>query len=336
MIFINACVCGVFAVKDGKILSYSLFKKDPEIIAEKMRKPEEAKEMARKFDEKVVSEFNIEGCEQRSENKGKEFLRKNFRKICFEKGFAKTDEELNNLINKTAIEMAKKRIKTGVKKDKLIVQCINTYNSLEEISNKMVEHLREWYGLHYPELKVKDHEKYAALVFDYGRRENFPEFTKSIGINIDKKDESIIKKYAKEVKNVFDTKEDIKKYLDETMKEIASNLNSIVGPVIGAKLIAARGSLKNLAKTPTSTIQVLGAEKALFRHMKGKGKPPKYGILHSHPEIATAKKDIKGKVARAIASKITMAVKTDYYLGKYKPEYKKELEKRIKEIKGGK
>ena len=119
------------------------------------------------------------------------------------------------------------------------------------------------------------------------------------------------------------------------MPEVAPNVTAIAGSTLAAKLMVLAGGLKNLAKLPSSTIQLLGAEKALFRFMKNKGKslPPKYGILFLHPEVTNAPVEVKGKVARAVASELSMAAKTDFYTGENKTEdYKKHLKKRIKEI----
>ena len=109
-------------------------------------------------------------------------------------------------------------------------------------------------------------------------------------------------------------------------------MTAITGVSIGAKLLEHAGSLKRLAEMPASTIQLLGAEKALFRHIKNKKNLcPKYGLLHEHPFITQSKKKSHGKIARALADKIAIAVKVDYFKGKFiGDKLRKELEKKIK------
>jgi nucleolar protein 56 len=125
------------------------------------------------------------------------------------------------------------------------------------------------------------------------------------------------------------------------MNKIAPNITSLVGAYLAAKLLAHVGSLAKLAKLPASTIQLLGAEKALFRHMHlkrahKKTRPPKYGIIFNHPAVQAARDELRGKVARLIASKLALAARTDFYVKKLKPEYKKELDEKLKEILGEK
>ena len=115
------------------------------------------------------------------------------------------------------------------------------------------------------------------------------------------------------------------------MKLLCPNITAVAGAVIGAKLLAIAGSLKKLSLFPASTVQLLGAEKALFRHLKTGAKSPKYGILHEHPLIAQAKKKDHGKVARLLADKIAIAAKVDFFKGNYVGDkLKKDIERRIK------
>ncbi len=118
------------------------------------------------------------------------------------------------------------------------------------------------------------------------------------------------------------------------MRKIAPNLSAIAGPVLGARLLAKAGGLKKLALLPASTIQVIGAEKALFRHLRTGARPPKHGILFQHPLVRNAKKWQRGKIARTIAAKLAIAAKEDYFGGKYiADDLRKEIEERVKEIK---
>jgi nucleolar protein 56 len=117
------------------------------------------------------------------------------------------------------------------------------------------------------------------------------------------------------------------------MKEEAPNVNAVCGSVIGARLIASAGGLRRLAEFPSSTVQILGAEKALFAHLKKGVKPPKYGVLFQHPAVHSAPFDKRGKIARKIASKTSSAAKIDYFKGEFAGErLAKELEEELKSI----
>jgi len=123
---------------------------------------------------------------------------------------------------------------------------------------------------------------------------------------------------------------DEEKYLERKMTELCPNMTAVAGYLIGAKLLAYAGSTKRLAELPSSTIQLLGAEKALFRHITRNSLPPKYGVLHEHPMIARARKQDHGKVARLLADKISIASRVDYFKGAFiGDKLKEEIEKRF-------
>ena len=121
--------------------------------------------------------------------------------------------------------------------------------------------------------------------------------------------------------------------IEEDMKEIAPNISSIVGPMIGARLISSAGGINKLAMMPASTIQILGAEKALFRFKKEGGKPPKHGYIFQHTYISKAPRDIRGKIARVFATKISIASKADVFTKRdLSKELARDLEERVKDI----
>ena len=117
------------------------------------------------------------------------------------------------------------------------------------------------------------------------------------------------------------------------MKKIAPNITAIAGPTIGARLLAKAGGLEKLARLPASTIQVLGAEKALFRALRKGTKPPKHGILFQHPWVHGTPRWQRGKIARVIAAKLALAARIDLYRGELVKELVEKLKERIKEIK---
>jgi nucleolar protein 56 len=186
---------------------------------------------------------------------------------------------------------------------------------------------------------VANHEKYAKLIVEFGSRNNIKDqelstlAKNSVGIEFEEKDIRIAQKLAQSILNLYSLKEDLTRYTEDATKTIAPNISEIAGPMLAARLISKAGSLEKLAKSASSTIQLLGAEKSLFRFLHGKGKSPRFGILATHPLVQNAPEKLKGKVARSIASKLSIAAKIDFYSKEDKSkEMKKELQEKIKEI----
>jgi nucleolar protein 56 len=159
------------------------------------------------------------------------------------------------------------------------------------------------------------------------------ENNRSVGAPISETDLQMVMEFAATIKSLLNTKKSINTYVDSRMEEIAPNLKDLAGSSLGAKLIAHVGSIERLSKMPSGTVQVLGAEKALFRHLKTGERPPKHGLIFQHPEVRGAKWWIRGKIARTLASKISLAVRKDVYSGEYDPTILENFEKRVEEIK---
>jgi nucleolar protein 56 len=134
------------------------------------------------------------------------------------------------------------------------------------------------------------------------------------------------------IKEIYDLRKDLEDYIEKLMKEIAPNLSEIATPKIGARLILLAGGLKELSLLPSSTIQVLGAEKALFLHLSKGIKPPKHGVIFNHPYLQKLSPKRRGAMARTLASKISIAVKADLNGKIIYQKLKEELDKRFKEL----
>ena len=275
---------------------------------------------------------------------------------AIETGFAKDAEEFNLWTRNFTMELAKLRVKGAVEqRDLIVAQAIQTLDDLDRTVNLFMGRLREWYGVHFPELDrlIEKHETYARLVLNLGERENYTIETlenadiprakaeaaaevaeTSMGADIAKIDLSPIQALAKNVLQLYDLRQNMENYLDQTMEEVAPNTKAMVGSLLGARLIAIAGSLRNLAMRPASTIQVLGAEKALFRSLKTGARPPKHGLIFQAAILHDAKRWQRGKIARALAGKLSIAVRADAFGGRYIGDrLKADLEKRIEEIK---
>jgi len=242
----------------------------------------------------------------------------------------------HQLMRKAGIIIAKNKIKNSVKQDTLVIQAINNIDELDRVANTLIKRLREWYELYLPEFskKLRDNEKFVELVIKKKKTELLKEINisskKSMGADLNETDIKPIKELAKTITSLYTLRESQSQYLELIIKKTYLNMYAITGSQIGAKLISFARSFERLAKFPASTIQLLGAEEALFRHLKTGAKSPKYGILHEHPLVTQAKASERGKVARALGDKISIAVKIDFFKGKFIGEkLRKDLEKKF-------
>jgi len=220
---------------------------------------------------------------------------------------------------------------TPDKVDVMIVQAVGLLEDLDKEINTYSMRVKEWYGWHFPEL-VKyagDNELYARTVRALGNRKNIegvdltdvlPEdvatsvkmaATISMGNEITDEDIKYIQELCVQVIDSFRYRETLTDYIQNRMRAIAPNLTVIVGEILGAKLIAHAGSLINLAKYPASTVQIIGAEKALFRALKTKQNTPKYGIIYHASLVGKATPANKGKVSRVLANKTVLSARVD-------------------------
>jgi nucleolar protein 56 len=135
------------------------------------------------------------------------------------------------------------------------------------------------------------------------------------------------------VLSLYEMRQDLEKYMDNIMNAVAPNVMSLVGSLLGARLIAIAGGLPNIARLPASTIQILGAEKALFRSLKTGTRPPKHGLIFQHTYLHDAKRWQRGKLARALAGKLAIAARADAYGGRdISKRLKEDLNRRVEEI----
>ncbi|MED6137901.1 Ribosomal RNA processing protein 1 A [Stylosanthes scabra] len=217
------------------------------------------------------------------------------------------------------------------KVDTMIVQAIGLLDDLDKELNTYAMRVREWYGWHFPELTkiIQDNIQYARAVKLMGDRVNaanldfseiLPEEVEaelkeasviSMGTEIGELDLANIRELCDQVLSLSEYRAQLFDYLKSRMNTIAPNLTALVGELVGARLIAHGGSLLNLAKQPGSTVQILGAEKALFRALKTKHATPKYGLIYHASLIGQAAPKFKGKISRLLAAKSALAIRCD-------------------------
>ena len=230
-------------------------------------------------------------------------------------------------LRKKSIGDAKQKVKASVSKDMMIINAINNVEELEKSINVLSKRLREWFSLKNPELEraVQDNEQFVkvALVAKDEPTE--------MGAELGEEDEMAIKGLAVAAQGLVETKTFLLLYLEKTMAGYCRNVYAIAGATIGAKLLREAKGLQRLASIGASTVQLLGAENALFRHIKSGARPPKYGHIFNHPLVSNARKEDRGKAARALADKISICARLDFFKGEFLADkYLKDLGEKFK------
>ena len=223
--------------------------------------------------------------------------------------------------------------KESVGDDNLIIQTIRSVDDTTKVLNILSKRLRDWYALYNPEFEhvCEDHEAFVRTVLTSSKTELLKdlEVQESMGSDLAKPDVEAMKVLAQGCQDLFSLRQTQEEYLEIKMKEALPNVQVVAGTAIGARLLDLAGSLKRLAILPASTVQLLGAEKALFRHLVSKAKAPKHGIIIMHPLVAWSK--TKGRASRVVADKISIAARIDYFKGEFLGDkLKEEMEAKLK------
>ena len=254
--------------------------------------------------------------------------------IIVDSGFASNMQDTIGKLRAFALELSSSKVtEMSESPDLHIIQAINSLDEVDKIMNQLSSRLREWYGLHFPELEnvVDSINGYAQIVMA-GKRESltkqvfedagFPETkiemlalvsSNSRGGDISDVNLAIVQSIARQILDFHDLRKKLEEHIETEMERIAPNLSIILGAAVGARMIGRAGSLKRLSLLPASTIQVLGAEKALFRSLKTGAQPPKHGLLFQHAAVHAAPRWQRGKIARAVAAKTVIAARVDVY-----------------------
>jgi nucleolar protein 56 len=228
--------------------------------------------------------------------------------------------------------------------DHPIIQAINTYKEIEKIQGLVYERMEEWYGIYFPEFKSLGFDAYASLVSEIkegkdadeeklGKILNDEAHGKKLSGEIKRagsrpelahNEYEVIKEIAGVEKNLSELQSKLDSFIKESVEKSMPNIAYLVEYKIAAELLAKAGSLNRLATMPASTVQLLGAEKALFKHLKFGSKPPKYGVLFKLSQFSNASKKQRGRLARVYATKICIAARADAYTKRFIAEKLKE------------
>jgi len=262
---------------------------------------------------------------------------------------------------------SRNKVKFNVNRaDNMIIQSIALLDHMDKGINQLGMRVKEWYGWHFPELakEVPEPLPYAKIALLIGARDGAAEkegvlealteilgdeakaqtviekANTSMGTDVSDIDMINIIAYAQKVSDLAEYRLGLQKYLSDKLRAIAPNLSTVLGESIAARLISHSGSRTNLAKAPASTIQILGAEKALFRALKKKGNTPKYGLIFHSSFITRASKPNKGRISRYLANKSALAARIDCFMDQppevFGESLKEQIEERLAFLEDGK
>jgi len=357
-IYVIETLIGIFGLtKEGVIVEKVLFPPDSKQIAtaiDRLRRGEVIKEIAelaekmkqrgyRKFvfssktlAESIGESYNVETILwDRLEPTRK--LRENLEELAIEYGLMNDVNEFNSVSHEVSLLMARKAIQRAQSdRGAAVNQSVQLLNEIDRTLNVLSNKLREWYGLHFPELdrQVDHHKTYANIVEKFGDRSNInieglvelgfrsskssnliKMAEKSMGAPMIPEDNEQLKGLALNILGLYEYRQKLELYISSLAVEVAPNLSEVAGTILAAKLMEKARGIKNLAMKPSSTIQVLGAEKALYRSKKSGSRPPKHGLIFQHPYIHSKPKKARGHLARVLAGKLAIAARADAFSG---------------------
>lgn len=320
---------GAFLCDEGKVRRAAVFPKDPKEIADRLDRM--------KRGEVLKEEQELAGSANQVTDKR---LRDIGKVVKFDSSFIKPENYgfTVDIYREATIALAKLAVKASVSPDVHLGQAVRAYGDLVFTGNMLSERLHEWYGLHFPELEnVLGGDAYAKAIAERGSRSEVMSQYKlemdSIGSEIASEDLQSIRVLASTLRETQSAKAGLESYIENRMRQVAPNVSSVAGSLLGARLIMHAGSLRRLASLPSGTVQLLGAEKAMFRHLKEGSRPPKHGVLFAHPLVHNAPPWQRGPIARALAGKISLAARADTYSHEDISAFLKEqVDKRVAEI----
>ena len=349
---------GVFGVTEGdEIVERALYPPDPKQIAAALDRQstgdvtKEVGECVEKlrqrgfkrylFSNQALAEavggrFGVEtGISVHSE--AVERLRERLESLSVEYGLVDEASEFYALNHEVSMLRARKAVQRAQsERGAVIAQSVQLLNELDKTLNVLSSKLREWYGLHFPELSrhVESHETYARIVETQGDRAQMDAETlgdlgfksrkiseiissarESMGAPLMPEDLEQVQKLASHLLSLYGYRPELEAHVASTAREVAPNLSLLAGPVLAAKLMEKAGGVTKLAMKPSGAIQLLGAEKALFRAKKSGSRPPKHGLIFQHPYVHSRPRKLRGRAARMLAAKLAIAARADAFTG---------------------
>ncbi len=357
-IYVEESILGVFGInEDNEIVEKIVYPADPKQIAAALSRQlngELTREVVesienltkrgfnrfifsnRQLAEAVKGRWRVE-VEVRARTAAGRHLRDNLEELAADL-MGKDTSQLHALSHEVSVLMARRAVGRALsEREATISQTVHLLGDLDKTLNTLSSRLREWYGLHFPELSriVEDHRTFARIVSTLGDRDRFEptplielgfleakaeKICKaaqgSMGAPLVPEDQAQVNQLAVHLLALYGYRRSLEEYLSALAEEVAPNLSEVAGPVIAAKLMEKAGGLRKLAMMPSGTIQLLGAEKAMFRALKSRSKPPKHGLIFQHPVVHSSPRRMRGRSARFLAAKLAIAARADAFSGK--------------------
>ncbi|HIE31280.1 MAG TPA: ATP-binding protein [Methanosarcinales archaeon] len=242
----------------------------------------------------------------------------NLRAWLFDAGFVSSEEEYRVLFHEITVRLAKEQISLQLfaSGDKQVIQDIEALDTLNDISNLLSERLFEWYSFYHG--SIPESGELARDIME-DRQDEIPDAMRSL---------------AKNLADLSESRKLLVAHIQDQMTRVSPNLTNLAGALLAARLLAIAGGLDKLCRMPASRLQVLGANRAMFRHLRG-ASPPKHGIIFRHPLVHASPRHLRGRIARTLASKLAIAARIDYYSDEVevREELSQSLNARIEEIK---
>jgi len=231
------------------------------------------------------------------------------RRLALMHGYAADDIEYNARLREIALGLVRRQLAQLATTEQDLLQAVEAIDDMTEAINLLDERLYEWHRLHHQ--RIVHGKDLAELLCE----------------------DRIMGPFARSILRLMESRKSMEEEVSFRAEELAPNLSALAGPILAARLISRAGGLSRLAKMPSSRVQVMGAEKSLFKHLDGRAPSPKHGIIFRHPAVMGAPRKLRGKVARALAGKLALAARLDYYGASPSPDLAASLERRLNDIK---
>jgi nucleolar protein 56 len=236
--------------------------------------------------------------------------------LAVESGFATDEDDYYAKLHEATVAAARRRVADRERADdRQLVHAVRAMDDAERTANELAERISEWGGSLFDD--AGSGVSGARRLAD--REPDGPAERRVVSL-------------AGRVADLADERDALRAYVEATAPSVAPNLAEMAGPVLAARLVALAGGLESLARKPSGTVQVLGAEDALFAHLAGRAPSPKHGVIYTHEYVRTIRPEDRGSAARALAGKLTIAARVDHYSGDFRPELHRQLDARIETI----
>ncbi|SFG80027.1 nucleolar protein 56 [Halopelagius inordinatus] len=236
--------------------------------------------------------------------------------VAVESGYADSKDEYYERLREASLRATRDQVQKRERADdKQLVHSVRAMDDAERTANELAERLAEWAGTLYDD---------AGVGVDGARELAAKDAETPV--------EERVVSLAERVVALADERDDLRSFIETRAPTVAPNLSEMAGPVLAARLVALAGGLESLAKKPSGTVQVLGAEDALFAHLRGRGSSPKHGVIFTHEYVRGTHPENRGSAARAFAGKLAIAARIDHYAGDFRPDLHEELRERMETI----